>query len=202
MANCANNCTSGSRSAVEINKTTSNYKATAFWGDPVSIGVDIKDNSWIIPDSVIVDLYNLDTGNCEDSTGIFDLPPGASKRIMINTKMPTSGNLNLRVSVSTFNLGVPIPPAGFVCQDFWEVSIKGVDPNVTRYDCVNNNCEAVKDGPYATKSDCDKDCSAGGSPKVVCSENDMNIMGICVPKPVVLGAFALGAIYIFKSSSS
>ena len=193
MVDCINNCTTGSKAYVEINKGTSSYKSTAFWGDPVTIGVDIVDKSLIIYDVVSVDLYDLTTGTCTDSTGVFNLAVGESTRKVLTARMPSNGNLNLRVSVSAFNF-LDIPQT-FVCQDSWDIIIYGADTNATRYGCVNKACTAVTGGAFASDN-CDNTCSTGGA--VVCNTGEMPIFGSCYKKNDVLivGAAIIAFMYL------
>lgn len=204
MVECYNNCTTGSKKFVEINKATSTTPGPSFWGDSVTLGIDIIDKSWVIYDVVSVELYDLTLGGpCIDSTGIFNLAAGESKRVTLTARMPSIGNLNLRVSVSAFNF-MDIPQT-MVCQDYWDIVIRGKDPSGTRYDCVDDKCKAVTDGRFAG-SDCDNTCGAGGGGGITgcdpeCGKESVCLLGTCVKRNdiFIIGAGILAFVYFSKN---
>jgi len=198
---CMNDCTSGGKANAEIVQSTISVPPSAIWGSPIQIGIDIVDKSVVIQDSICVDLHDL-SGNCLDSTGEIVLGAGETKRIIFNAIMPSSGNFNGRISLSVYYLGILINTWG--CADSLTISIRGVDPNIAHLVCDGKTKLCVNaPGAGSNLDGCNfvgDPCGGGtGTTPVGCTENDMNVMGICVPKPVVLGAFALVAIYIFKS---
>lgn len=133
------------------------------------------------------------TGNCITSGQLIYTAEGIN--ITLTYVQPADRNFNGSVSIIQNGL------LNTYCNDVRPITVKTIVPPAEKYSCNpnTNKCESDPDKgiPWF---DCNASCAkAGGNLNVECdSANDMNIMGICVPKPVVLGAFALAAIYIFK----
>jgi hypothetical protein len=151
-------------------------------------------------------LYDTD-GACVADTGELSFAAWGLKGETVSTSVnyfqPSDKDFHGTLSVVQLGLF-----GAKTCMDSKLVSIKTIYPPAPvgkGYSCDSkiNKCFA---DPQSTVSyaqchvDCEGGTGTGAKPSVVCDPgSDMNIMGICVPKPVVLGAFALAAIYIFKS---
>jgi hypothetical protein len=191
MPTCSNNCTSGSKEYGSINKASSNKPPTAFWGESVTIGVDVVSSSWIIPSYLSLELWDLNSGQCIASAPSFLLGAGTTQRVNLTAMMPSSGNANFRLSLIGSLLSN--------CQDFWQFNIIGVDPTATRYDCTINGCKPVTGGPF-TSNTCNNTCTTGTSGCLNCDGTCIPIVNYCMKKNDLLIVAGLFLAYTFIKS--
>lgn len=174
-------------------------------GSLVTIPISVKMTCLLCLERTIVIVYLSDiNGNCISDTGelsFYSAYKGDIITANLSYMQPTDSDFFGKISV------VQIGLLSDTCTDSRSFTVKTNYPPAPvgkGYSCnpTINKCFA---DPTSTVSyaqchiDCEGGTGTGIKPPVVCDpNNDMNIMGICVPKPVVLGAFVLGAIYIFK----
>jgi hypothetical protein len=171
----------------------------------VSIPVTVKMNCLLCIENTVVIIYLSDiNGNCISDTGLLTFGvvsiPGSTITANLSYIQPTDSNFFGKISV------VQIGIFSDTCTDSRSFTVKTSYPPVptgSGYSCdtTKNKCFA---DPQSTTSyaqchaDCEGGAGTGTGTGTVCSTNDYPIMGICVPKPLILGAFVLGAIYVFK----
>jgi hypothetical protein len=176
-------------------------------GTLVTVPITVKMNCLLCLERVVVIVYlsDVSSGNCIYDTGELSFVGWGIKGSTIDANLsyfqPTDSDFNGKISV------VQIGNLSDSCTDSHTFAVKTNYPPVPvgqGWSCnpTTNKCFA---DPTSTVSytqchiTCEGGTGTGTKPPAVCDPNaDMNIMGICVPKPLVLGAFALGAIYIFK----
>ena len=192
---CESDCQSCSSGNKDYEIVTLDYSKEVKPGDVYTVNVRVRINA--ILGTVIACLYDIDSNLCIASTQRIDFWTGGYRDISLSGIM---GNSDLHLNLSI------VEPYAFnlfqsTCEDNRYFTIRVYVPPESRWSCDTSSKSCYEDSNSTmTKSQCDAKCGgAGTTDKVVCTANDMNIMGICVPKPVVLGVFALGAIYIFKS---
>lgn len=161
-------------------------------GDVYTINARIKINGLL--GAIIVCLYDIDRSVCISSTQRIDFWAGGYADISISGIM---GNTDLHL-----NLSVVEPSAfdifGSTCEDNKYFTIRLYVPPESKWSCDASTKTCYLDSNSTmTKAQCDAVCSGAGG-GVACTSTDMNIMGMCIPKPVVFLGFALAAIYMFK----
>lgn len=201
MVSCTNSCGSSPQSNIRL--LTLTKPNTAIYGDTFSVSVIVANTNILVGAVYSVDLEDVSSAACLQSSTFNQLYAGKQEVIIFNNiRMPPSGNLKLKLSLSIMDM-----LATYVCEDYREFTVIGIDPTAKRYDCnpTTSKCEYTPDGSgtYLT-SNCDNACpggSAGSTCDPVTCPTDKNIclMGICLPKQVVLiGAVLIGLTMMSK----
>lgn len=196
---CDSGCVNCSTTGGELHVETSfSPPKIADPGAQVTIKFKVVMNSmWSVDTWFWACLYNTDTDLCETSTPqTFIDHDGVD--VTLTYLQPTDGDFHGVLSIAEWQL-----IGSNQCDDIKAFTVKTNFPPVAKWACNTKTKSCARDdisGTYMTATSCNDACKkSGAGTAVVCDpNNDMNIMGICVPKPIVLGAFVLGAIYIFK----
>ena len=169
-------------------------KTTAKPGEVIELTVNIRNTSMMNYYWVYSCLIDNQTGQSSTSPALRLEPIplfGTSKDLIQYKHFYTMKNTDVALAISV------VEESSNACQATKVINLYADIGIGTHNECIGGICMQK---PGVGTNQCTSvglSCTGTGA-GVVCSANDMNLMGICVPKPVVLGAFVLGAILIFK----
>lgn len=165
-----NPCITGERSDVTLSIPRITPSGAIKAGQTVTISIDVTDISWVIGETVVIDVVDTDSGNCI-YTENFWLNKGVTKVVSFQMVMPNR-DLKPRISASSFVVGIFPLLSGWRCEDVKEFSIL-VQP--TKYNCVSNQCVGpLLTGTYNSREEC---IAAGCAPPVYTKYNCVS--GVC-----------------------
>lgn len=165
-----NPCIQGEKSDVTLSIPRVTPSGSVKEGQTVTISVDVTDISWLLGETVVIDVVDIDSGICV-YTENFWLNKGVTRVTSFQIIMP-SRNLNLRISASSFVVGIFPLPSGWRCEDVRAFSIS---LQYTKYNCVSNQCVGpLLTGTYNSREEC---IAAGCAPPIATRYNCVS--GVC-----------------------
>lgn len=171
-------------------------KTTAKPGENIELTVNIRNTSSWNYYWVYVCLTDNQTGQSSVSARLRLEPVpifGSGKNLIQYKLIYVMQNTNVGLAISV------IEESNNSCESTRVVNLYVDTGAGVHNECIEGTCV---ERPGIASDQCTGlglPCTGVGEGTICTSANDMNVMGICVPKPLVLGAFALAAIYIFKS---
>lgn len=176
-----NPCNQGEKSNVTLSLPRITPSGSVKAGQTITVSIDVVDISWVLGETVVIDAVDMDNGVCIYNEGIPWLNKGQSKIVSFQMIMPNK-NLNLRISASSFVVGIFPLPSYWACEDVREFSIQ---QQYIQYNCSQNMCVGpLQTGQFNSREECIASGCAPPTPtKYSC------VSGVC-KGPYAEGEFA------------
>lgn len=161
---------------------------------PFSVSVTCQ---YCLRRSFIACLFDDRSGKCVISSDVTSFQPLSDEPVSMILKYPQPST-DFHGSISL--LGIGIVEAN-ECYDVKSFSVKTIAPPGQGWTCNQSNKTCYPDPNSTTSHDqCFAECTGGGGggAAVACTESDYKVLGICVPKVAIFGAFVLGALYVMS----
>lgn len=160
-------------------------------GEYVTIPFSVTKNCSLCRDLCIVCLHD-ENGTCIASTNVLNfancIPWGCVITAQLSYTQPS--DRSFRGSLDVIVIGL----LEKYCSDTKPIEVDtNFPPGQQTYSCNNGRCEPAGTTGKYINPDCSGQCTGGGGGG--CSPSESNVLGLCVPKPVLL----LGGLFLVYS---